>query len=289
MQFQAGVVFGVDFYDATRDTVGVSAHFFSGCTALITGASSGLGWEFARQLAPAAACLVLVARRGDRLEALKQELENENPHLQVIPRVCDLADDGQLQEFIDWIYRDGPAVDFLINNAGLGDHGDFESSDWEKIRRMLEVNIVALTKLSYVLLPMLRQHKRAGILNVSSIASLLPMPGLAVYAATKAYVTSLSEAIRIELRGSGVTVTALCPGPVHTEFGEVAARGPEDPMRSPEFFKVSVAGVVRTGLEAVASDRPRAVPGWMVWGAMSLVALLPLWALRTVLAVKRPV
>src|SRR6185295_7557808 len=111
----------------------------------------------------------------------------------------------------------------LINNAGLGDHGLFESSDWSRIELMLNVNVVALTRLTRALLPELIQA-RGAVLNVSSVASLLPLPKLGVYAATKAYVTSFSEALRAELRGTGVSVTALCPGPVDTEFFGVAER-----------------------------------------------------------------
>src|SRR6202034_803008 len=115
-------------------------------------------------------------------------------------------------------------VSLLVNNAGVGDHGLFERSDWPRVKAMIDVNIESLTRLTHALLPDLVRAGRGAILNVSSIASLLPIPKMAVYAATKAYVTSFSEALRAELRGTGVSVTAVCPGPVDTEFFAVAER-----------------------------------------------------------------
>ncbi|MGC3988729.1 MAG: SDR family oxidoreductase [Chthoniobacteraceae bacterium] len=214
-------------------------HFYDGCTALVTGASSGLGTEFARQLAPYAGRLILTARRVERLESLKQELEAENPDLQVFIYGADLADEHKVSEFVQWLKDAGLRINFLVNNAGRGDYGPFIDSQWEDVRQMLEVNIKSLTKLTHALLPMLREYPVAAILNVSSIASLLPLPDTAVYAASKAYVTSFSEALRAELRGTGVSVTALCPGPVKTEFGAVAMRNPDQPMPVPELFLVS--------------------------------------------------
>ncbi len=199
--------------------------FFQGCTALITGASSGLGQEFARQLAPQARALVLVARRMDRLEELKAGLARSHPELNIYCYALDLSDGAAIDRFTRWLADEGVNINFLVNNAGLGDHGPFESSAWPKVQAMLDVNIAALTKLTHSLLPVLRAFEHSAILNVSSTASYLPIPQLAVYAATKAYVSSFSEALRAELRGTGVSVTALCPGPVDTEFSEVAGAG----------------------------------------------------------------
>lgn len=254
---------------------------FLECTALITGASSGIGREFALQLAPLAARLVLVARRADRLEALKTELVTINPDLQVDCRAADLGDPAQVEALGDSLYNDGVALDFLINNAGLGDSGSFESSEWARVEQMLRVNVFALTALCHRFIPMLRRHRPGAILNVSSVASMLPVPGLGAYAATKAYVSSLSEAMRAELRGTGISVTHLCPGPVDTEFNEVAARGPgreRKPM--PDLFKVSAAQVAREALLAVARDRARVVPGFWMKAAVVGIALLPLVILR---------
>lgn len=129
---------------------------------------------------------------------------------------------------------------------------------------------------------------RGAILNVSSIASIVPVPKLAVYSATKAYVTSFSEALRAELRGTGVSVTAVCPGPVDTEFFDQAERGnPEDSAPAPEVLKISMEEVVSTALDAVARDRARVIPGWLVWATMTAAALVPMAILRLFLAQRR--
>jgi len=255
--------------------------FFHGCTALVTGASSGLGVEFARQLAPYARALVLTARRHDRLESLKADLLRLNPGLSIYCYGLDLADPDALDRFTRWLSDEGVRINFLINNAGLGDHGFFESSDWRKVKAMLDVNITALTRLTHTLLPVLRTFEDSAILNVSSSASFLPLPELAVYAATKAYVTSFSEALRAELRGTGISVTALCPGPVDTEFAVVADGGHSGPgFHSPEFFKVPVEQVVREALLGVARDRARVIPGWAVFVIMSLLCVIPFALVR---------
>lgn len=268
-----------------RAPPGPTMNDFLECTALITGASAGLGREMARLLAPLAGTLVLVARRADRLAELRDELLALNPDLRVRCETVDLADLAELESLCRRLDQDGVALDFLINNAGLGDRGGFETSEWPKIEAMLQVNVVALTALCHRLIPVLRRHRPGAILNVSSIASLLPVPDMAVYAATKAYVSSFSEALRIELRGSGISVTHLCPGPVDTEFNLVARR-PEDAHSDVmhPFFKVSAAKVARAGLVAVARDRARAVPGLPMFGLAILLGLLPLAILRLCLS-----
>ena len=252
------------------------------CTALITGASSGLGTEFARQLARKASTLVLVARRLERLEALRREIER--PGLEIYCRQCDLTERAEVEDLIQWLAQAGIKINFLINNAGLGDHGRFETSEWDRVQEMLDVNITALTRLTHALLPTLKAQAGSAILNVSSVASLLPLPKLAVYAATKAYVTSFSEAIRAELRGAGVRVTTLCPGPVSTEFGQVAERADEpEAANTPDALRIPAQQVVAEALEAVAKDRARVIPGWRVALVMGLAAALPLALLRCAL------
>ena len=251
-----------------------------GCSALITGASAGIGREFARQLATRARTLVLLARREQRLNELRDELRNRNAHLNVHARVVDLCDKGQIDDLIAWLERDKINIDFLINNAGLGDYGSFATSDPQRDDRILEVNIVAPTLLTRRLLPQMIARKRGAILNVSSSAGFLPIPGMAVYAASKAYVNSFSEALRAELRGTGLTVTALCPGPVHTEFGDVAKRPGGEPERGPEFVYVSVEKTARDALAAVEADRPLVIPGLAMKIGMFLVRITPMSILR---------
>ena len=255
--------------------------FFDGCTALITGASSGFGREFARQLAPYAGTLILVARRADRLEEIKADVAR--PGLTVHCHVVDLADEAQTEKFLAALATGRERVSLLINNAGVGDHGLFEESEWKRVQAMLDVNITALTRLTHALLPDLVRARRGAILNVSSIASLIPVPKLTVYAATKAYVTSFTEGIRAEVRGTGVTVTAVCPGPVDTEFFEIAERPQGEPTPAPAIMKVTPQQVVREALDAVARDRARVIPGWVVWAMMSITALVPIFVLRTFL------
>ncbi|MDB6151192.1 MAG: Short-chain dehydrogenase/reductase [Chthoniobacter sp.] len=261
-------------------------NFFHGCTALITGASSGFGAEYARQLAPYANTLILVARRRDRLEALQAELAR--PGLAIHCHTADLADSAQTEAFLAALAASGDKVTLLINNAGVGDHGFFDEGEWSRIAAMLDVNIKALTRVTHAVLPDLVRAGRGAILNVSSIASLLPLPKMAVYAASKAYVTSFSEALRGELRDTGVTVTAVCPGPVNTEFFELAERrGATEPMPAPEFFKIPAAQVVRESLAAVARGRARIIPGWVVWAVMTLTTLVPIFILRLFLRERR--
>ncbi len=251
-----------------------------GCTALITGASAGLGAEFARQLASRADTVILVARRIDRLEQFREELSKQAPKLSVHVRGVDLAAGEQVNQLCDWLQSEGLAVDLLINNAGLGDRGPFATSTPDRVTDMLQVNVVALTTLTRALLPAMRQRKRGAILNVSSCASFLPMPGFAVYAATKAYVTSFSEALAAELRGSGITVTALCPGPVHTEFDTVALRPDEPAQKAPEFTYVPAEEVVRAALAGVERESVIVVPGLVMKIAMLFVRLLPMPVMR---------
>jgi len=259
--------------------------FYEGCTTLITGASSGLGDEFARQLAPHVGTLVLVARRVDRLERLREELLALHQGLQVFIYGADLSEEGARINLVNWLEVTAPPIDFLINNAGLGDHGEFVTSDWGRVKSMLDVNISALTHLTHLLAPGMTESGRAAILNVSSVASFFPLPNMAVYSATKAYVTSFSEAIAIELRPKGITVTALCPGPVKTEFFTVAERegGKEPHYDSMPLFVVTPSEAVRTGLEAVAAERARVVPGPFLAIAVFAALLVPFVIVREVL------
>jgi short-subunit dehydrogenase len=252
------------------------------CNALITGASSGIGYEFARQLANRARSIVLVARRNERLANLRDELLNRNPNLAVHVCTVDLADKAQIRLLIDSLAHDKIDVDLLINNAGLGDSGPFATSDPIRNEQMTLVNVGALTSLTRYLLPRMIAKRRGGILNVSSSAGFLPIPGDAVYAASKAYVTSFSEALRAELRGTGVSVCAVCPGPVHTEFQDVAKRAGAHARTGSKIFFVSVKQVVREALAALEADRPLVIPGFAMKLAMFLTRLFPMPVVRLV-------
>jgi short-subunit dehydrogenase len=229
--------------------------------------------------------MILVARRNDRLEALELELKIINPNLEVFCRQMDLRDHPALERFCNWLDESALCVDLLINNAGVGDRGAFIDSEWERVLAMLKVNIETLTYLTYRILPSMRKSGCGAILNVSSVASLLPVPHLAVYAATKAYVTSLSEALRAELRNANISVTTLCPGPVPTEFNDVASRGSQVETISPaqELFSVPVQEVVRRALNGVSRDKARVIPGTLVNLGMAAVAFVPMYLKRLIL------
>jgi hypothetical protein len=251
-----------------------------GCNALITGASAGIGREFARQLAGRARSIILVARRDERLIELADELHRQQPNLRIHVRKVDLSDFVQMQDLLEWLDREKLDVDLLINNAGLGDSGPFAKSDPFRNNEMTLVNVTALTSLTRHLLPQMIAKRRSGILNVSSSAGFLPIPGSAVYAATKAYVTSFSEALRGELRGTGVSVCALCPGPVVTEFQKVASRHGAEPDIGPKALVVPAEQVVRGGLAALEADRPMVVPGLPMKLLMFLARVMPMPVMR---------
>jgi short-subunit dehydrogenase len=264
--------------------------FYQGCTALVTGASSGLGAEFARQLAPLATCLVLVARRQDRLEELASDLRRLHPNLEVRIYAADLTVAERRLALAEWLATEKLEINFLINNAGLGDHGEFHTSDWARVQAMLDLNITALTHLTHLLVNRMILQGRAAILNVSSVAGFFPLPTMSVYSATKAYVTSFSESLAMELRPLGITVTALCPGPVPTEFFEVATR-PGDEDRANSFktcpaLVASASEVVRAGLEAVACDRARVIPNPLLAATVAVALAIPFFIVRRILAAR---
>jgi uncharacterized protein len=247
-----------------------------GCTTLITGASAGIGHEFARQLGGRVATLVLVARRKGRLEALRTELMGRYPQLRVEIRPTDLSQSEPVDNLIAWAINQRPAIDLLINNAGLGDMGAFSTADPNRVDQMMQVNMVALTRLTRALLPAMIEQKRGAILNVSSSAGFLPIPNFAVYAATKSYVTSFTEALRGELHGTGIRLSALCPGPVRTEFTEVARRQPAGVApREPELAYVPVEEVVRVALHGIEHNRLIVIPGTLMKLGMAIVRLMP--------------
>jgi short-subunit dehydrogenase len=220
--------------------------------ALVTGASAGLGVEFARQLSERGHRLVLAARRKERLDSLAAELGNARTV------EIDLSRPGAAAELIENVRKAGEAVDLLVNNAGFGLHGRFDRAEPERLRQMVGLNCGALTELCRAVLPEMMERRSGGILNVASTAAFQPGPGMAVYFATKAYVLSLSEALHEEVRRFGVRVTALCPGPTRTEFGEVAGFGGN---RTVDRLSMDAGRVVRSGLEALDRNRAVAITG----------------------------
>lgn len=225
-------------------------------TALVTGASSGIGMDFARIHAERGGNLVLVARRKDRLDALKQELEAAHG-VSVMTLAQDLAEAGAAQQIYDATKAAGVSIDFLINNAGLGMRGEFHTMAQDAIHAQMQVNMVALTELSRLYLPEFVARGAGRVLNVSSTASFFPGPMQAVYFATKAYVTFFSNALASELEGTGVTVTALMPGATETEFAAVSD------MERTGLFRDAFAsrGVAEDGYNAMLAGEMDVVSG----------------------------
>jgi uncharacterized protein len=226
--------------------------------ALITGASGGIGCEFAKLLAPRCKTLVLVARNENKLNTVKTELEAKYP-VRVKNIVRDLREAGSMEAIYRELEQKSILPDILINNAGFGDHGAFVDRDSRISRDMLAVNIVALTLLTRLFAKDMKARGRGMILNVASTAAFQPGPFMAVYYASKAYVLSFSEALAYELKGSGVTVTALCPGPTVTGFAETAS------VEETRLFKYRspsrASDVARYGYEAMVKGKTVAVHG----------------------------
>jgi hypothetical protein len=222
--------------------------------ALVTGASAGLGVEFARQLSKRGPALVLAARRKDRLEALAKELGNAR----VV--AIDLSKSGAAAKLMADIEANGEEVDLLVNNAGFGLIGRFADLDGKRQRQMIDLNVGTLTDLCHAVIPGMKRRKAGGIINVASTAAFQPGPNMAVYFASKAFVLSFTEALHEELKPHGIHVSCLCPGPTRTEFGDVAGFGGNAAF---ERVAMEAPEVVEAGLKALDKNHAVAVTGWI--------------------------
>ena len=225
-------------------------------TALVTGASAGIGLELAREFARRGHDLVLVARREDKLRALATEIESGHAGLTVRVVAADLSRPEAPQE----IFRQlaGVSIDALANNAGFADYGLFAAADPASMQDMLAVNVLALTSLTRLFLPDMLARRRGCILNVASTAAFFPGPFMAVYYASKAYVLSFSEGLAEELKDSGVTVTCLCPGPTSSEFQKRAEMTGSRLMQS---VMMDAKTVAEEGVAAALAGKFMVVPG----------------------------
>ena len=228
-------------------------------TALVTGASSGIGAAIAGELAGRGFSLILVARREERLRSLATELSAEHDvEAEVI--TCDLGQEAERDRLQAEIGGHGRSVEVLVNNAGFGHQVDFARSPRERMVEMVRLNVEAVVDLTSRFLTPMVERGRGSVINVASLGAFQPLPGSAVYGASKAFVLSFSEAIRTELRGSGVTVTAVCPGPVRTEFMAVAeVAGVED--RTPGVVWMSPEDIAKQAVDGAAHDKRVVVPG----------------------------
>ena len=236
-------------------------------TVLITGASSGIGKELAKQFAIRGYCLVLVARRQELLESLQEELINEYK-VDVKYFVCDIAMNPK--DVYNYCKENNIKIDILVNNAGYGDYGKFIDCDLDKALGMIELNNSALVSLTYYFIHDMKENGYGHILNVGSVASFVSGPYMAVYYATKAFVMSFSMAIRQELKKDNIHVSVLCPGPTKTEFFKVAnASYAEEFARSSE-------DVAKTGMKIIDENKAYAVDGLAFKIMIGIVRHMPI-------------
>jgi len=243
-------------------------------TALITGASSGIGEALAREFARHDYDLIITARRGDRLEALAQELSQQ---VSVDIVISDLATEGGPATLIAAVARLDKHVDILVNNAGVAHSGSFHTSDAAHIDQLIRLNITALARLTQHYSQPMVQRGAGKILNVASVAAFQPVPSMAVYAASKAFVLSLTESLSEELRGTGVTATALCPGLTRTELVEELMA-----QDVPPFLLSSTEMVAREGYNALMGNEVIRIPGVANQAAVTWAKHQPRWLVRGV-------
>ncbi|MCC7424229.1 MAG: SDR family oxidoreductase [Planctomycetaceae bacterium] len=238
--------------------------------ALVTGASSGIGAEFARVLAARGMHLVLAARRQELMDALAADLHTRHgTRCHIVP--IDLADPASPATLVEEIRGQGITLELLVNNAGFGAVRDVESTDPELMQNLIRLNIGALTNLTYRVLPGMLERGHGAVINVASVAAFQPVAYMGPYSASKAYVLHFSEALWAEVRDRGVTVTALCPGVTQTEFFQVAGV----PNWLKKHRSQSVDEVVRAALKAVERRRQYVVPGWINYLLSLCVRLAP--------------
>jgi len=245
---------------------------------LITGASSGLGYDFAQVYAEKKCNLILVARRAQRLEALRDDLMKRYAiDVQVV--TLDLSNALARQKWLEDLNKNY-VVERLINNAGFGYASLFDDMPHQIMLDMQRVNMEALSDLCYALIPSMKTRLRGELLNVASVAGFVSGPYMAVYYATKAYVVSLTQALHLELKPFNIKVSALCPGPTHTEFFHVA-RNPLSPLK--DRLTMSSMEVVKQGIVSLEKNQVLAVPGFSNKGLVVLLKFLPrTWAAQAV-------
>lgn len=240
-------------------------------TVLVTGASSGIGLELARRFARDGCRLVLAARRAEKLESLARTLRQETGNdAEVV--VTDLAAPEAIPSLLGELRARRLEVDILVNNAGVGLRGLFADLSLERQLAMIRLNVTALTELTHRLLPPMRERRRGGVLNVASLAGFVPGPHLSVYYATKAFVLSFTEGLREELAGSGLTISALCPGPVDTEWRDIAGM---TPSRLLDLSSKTAAAVAHAGHRGYRRGRAIIVPGALSRLNLALIRVSP--------------
>lgn len=241
-------------------------------TALITGASSGIGLELAKIFAHEGYDLLITARRRNRLTGLKKELESRH-NINVYVYNIDLAEPESPEKIFAFTKENKLSVNVLVNNAGIGDYGFFHEADWDRLAKMIDLNIKSLTHLTHLFIPMLSAHKKAYILNIASTASFQPGPLMSIYYASKHYVRAFSEAIANELQHTGIKVSVLCPGPTESEFQEKSNQ-----LKSKLFDRLPVATseeVAEYGYKSLMKGKRVAIHGALNKVVPKIISLVP--------------
>jgi short-subunit dehydrogenase len=248
---------------------------------MITGASSGIGEALAHGCARAGFNLVLVARSADKLQALARQLAADHG-VKAWAAPADLTQDGAAQRLAATMRRSRRPIDLLVNNAGVLEHGSFVDMPAQRHRAMIDLNIAALSDMLAAFVPAMVERGQGRVLNVASIAAFQPVPSLATYAATKAYVLSLTESLAEELQGSGVSITALCPGITATAMLDKATQSNSRLGTLPEFVVGQADAVAEQGLQACLQGKVICVPGALNRAATVAGRATPRWLVRRV-------
>jgi short-subunit dehydrogenase len=257
-------------------------------TAIVTGASSGIGTELARELARRGHGVTLVARREDRLRSIADELAAaHNVRAEVV--AADLSDQGSRSRIATELEQRGLVADVLVNNAGLTTTGAVHSGAPDRDLLMIRTDVEAVVHLCSLFVPGMVERGRGAVLNVASTAAFQPLPGQAGYGGSKAFVLSYSRATRAELRGTGVTMTVLCPGPVETGFGEAGGFTEEESSNAlPRFMWVSAEAVAKTAIKGLDHDKAVVIPGMSNRVGAAVAHLTPRRVLLPILARQHP-
>jgi short-subunit dehydrogenase len=248
---------------------------------MITGASAGIGRALARRICVEARRIILVARRTERLEALADELRTVRIGIDVEVVTCDLSDPAAIDAMCDRVIEDG-GVDVLINNAGFGDRARLEDAQWPKLQRMIAVNVAAVVHLSHRLVSGMVERGHGGVLNVGSVLGHLYQPGVATYAGSKHFIAGFTDALRAEVASAGVVVTELAPGPVATEFREIAGKTGAV-TQSPGFLRIDADTCADDALRGFRRGHAVVYPGRLNRWLMRIVGILPAFVMRWIM------
>ncbi len=246
----------------------------------MTGASAGIGRELAVQLGARAGTLVMLARRADRLEALQTELMARHPDLTVVVLPADLSDEHDVDRALAAVCQQVGHIDVLVNNAGVGDSALFDRTTWSRTRAVLATNVLAVAQLTAALVPGMVARGRGGVLNIGSGAGLTVLPAAAAYSGSKHFVDGFTEALRVDLAGTGVVVTQVCPGPVDSEFDTAAGSAGGMTGGPPQFLRIGAEQCAREALAGFDRAAPMVFPGRAYRLLMRLLPLVPRRAQR---------